>query len=207
MKPYAFLNFPTPQIRGDFVLPQGTSVDNVFIYQDAELLTIYEASFLDLLRGMGLDPFRVLLFQHKPEYQNQRIHQDNKTAKTSDLTFSINWIYCEGECATQWFAPKIIDDVPYAGEFVVNNPHKALVDGVEVSSPGYTVHQFDRTKLDLVAETNDKGPILLVSSIPHHAINLSQYDRWSVSLRCRHEIQTQEELMAKFQDWIINDRN
>jgi hypothetical protein len=205
-KPYAFLNFPVPQLRDDFKLPSGTSQDNVIFYRTEELNTIFTEAFLALLRQTGVEPHSVLVFHQMPFVQRQRIHIDNLQSKTSTVTFALNWIFGEGPMATRWFSPRQVDGQTYEGFKVVNNKHQRVVDGKPQEASGYTVTQFDPQHLDLYCETDDKGPLLVYSSLPHHGVNLGETERWSVSLRVTHDIPTPEALFETFKEWTVDDR-
>lgn len=206
MKPYALLDFPIKQIRDDFVLPRGPSKDNVIFFRGEDVGTIFTQEFLQFLTDQGTIPHSVLIFHHLPHVDYQRIHIDNPQSQTSDLTFAFNWIFCEGECATRWFKPKIVDGKPYEGFKIVNNPHEVVVNGKRHVTKGYTVTQFDPEMVEVETELKDKGPFLIQANIPHRGVNLSDHDRWSISLRTTHDVPNAESLFQLFKPWTINER-
>jgi hypothetical protein len=201
-KLFANLAFPIPQLVYNVqaaLPPPVSSTESVIYYPADTAIKLFREEFLGYMeRVIGLKVLNVLVFIQKPHFADQRIHTDNKQSKTSDFTFTINWIFGERPSRTVWYEPLN----GYEGYKTVNNRHQKVIDGILQESPGYEITQFDPDCVRYLACTDSQGPLLLNTSVPHRGMNLSNKHRYSVSLRFQHDLRNADELFAKFAGWI-----
>jgi hypothetical protein len=180
---FELLKFDINPLKEGFQMPYGTVQETMFRYNPEDILSPELISFFT--KNIA-SVTHVLLFHQRPGKIVQPIHMDGAGA----FQLCVNWVFAE-KCMMSWFLPRV-EKAP-------------LVERNEANAP-YV--RFTDDEVDLIEQTTDHGPFLAsVGSVPHQAINLSDTDRWSISLRLPHALfRTWKIGLDKFSPWIINER-
>lgn len=126
------------------------------------------------LTSAGLFLSHSLIFHHSPKFVEQPPHID---ASGKAFTFSLNWVFCDGECTYNWFVPKE-GTQPFTGQ-----------NGV-----GLNYVKFSRGDVLLVESTTEKGPLVMNTQAIHSGENHSNSQRMSVCLRFNNRFRSMKEL-------------
>ena len=180
---HELLEFGIQPLREGYELPKGTAAETMFRPPVEEILNPELIAFFK----SNIAPItKILLFHQQPHKFVQPIHLDGY----GPFQLCVNWVFSDNYIM-RFFEP------------LIDMPEKQ-----DVSLYGAPYKKFLPHEVKLVETTSDKGPFLAsVGSTPHQAQNLSDTDRWALSLRLpNHLFQNWETGLAKFAPWIINER-
>lgn len=126
------------------------------------------------LSACGFYVSHALVFNHRTSYLSQPPHRD---ASGQQFTYSLNWVFCDGECEYRWY-----EETP------------GISPDVGKNSVGVTYVRYPLADIELVESTASKGPLMMNTQAIHSGVNLSDKERTSVCLRFTNTFSNMSEL-------------
>jgi hypothetical protein len=115
------------------------------------------------LSACGFYISHALVFNHRTSYFKQPPHRD---ASGQQFTYSLNWIFCDGDCEYRWYEENL-----------------GISPDVGKNSVGVTYVRYALEDIALVESTTSKGPLIMNTQAIHSGVNLSDSERTSVCVR------------------------
>lgn len=145
--------------------------------------TLVNQQVKTFLSETKLYPVQVLVIRQKPGYDEQKPHIDTNG---STFTFSLNWVFCSGDCTYNWY------------ERLENSPLETTKNDV-----GLPYVKFSYDELRLVESTHHKGPLILNTQKIHNARALDpSVPRLAISFRFVNRLSGMEELSTRISKFV-----
>lgn len=196
MKNFFELDYFENPLKSNFVFPEPSTslkfddprIAQVWNYRDEELLNIINPEIVKWSNKNKLELESMYIFLTRPGLRTV-IHTDS-----SNLNFNpvvINWVKDSiPNSYTIWYKPK--DEY---GTDLLN-----CVDSNYTNNPYYV--KMDDLKMEEIERHTVTGPTLIHVNAPHQAVNESDQQRWTVSLRFHNYFGEWSDIVEWFKPYI-----
>lgn len=187
---FLLLDLPNTPFRSDvdiksFYKSNETVREYIDVHNNVtEFLKLTNSSVKQFLLECKLYAAQVLVLYQTPGYDHQLPHIDTDG---SAFTFSMNWVFCDGECTYNWYVPTDI-----------TKPFNITKNGV-----GLPYVKFSYDELRLVESTQHKGPLILNTQRIHNArAHDPSVPRLAVSFRFANRFSGMQELSTRISKFV-----
>jgi hypothetical protein len=196
MKNFFELDFFENPLKSDFVFPEiSTSIKfddpriaRVWNYRDKELLNIVNPDIAKWAKGNKLKLESMYIFLTSPGFRTV-IHTDSASLNFNPVV--INWVKdAIPDSYTIWYKPK--DEF---GTDLIN-----CIDSKYTNNIYYL--KMDDSKMEEVERHTLTGPTLICVNTPHQAVNESNQQRWTISLRFHNNFGEWSNIVEWFKPYI-----